>query len=82
MYNREYNLRAETREDEHYIRQVASYVDKKIKEISSSSPNKSFEQICILASLNIAAELLDLKNKNLKAKEKLKNLLTKLTKKS
>jgi len=56
-------------------------VDEKIKEITSSAPNKSFEQICVLASLNLAAELLDLKKKNIQAKQRLKNLLDKLSKK-
>jgi len=57
-------------------------VDEKIKEIISSSPSKNFEQLCLLASLNLAAEVFDLKNKNNKAKQKLKDLLDKITRKN
>ena len=80
IYNREYNLKANTEEDEYSLRQIASYLDKKIKEVASSTSNKNLEQIFILASLNLTAELFTLKNKNMRVKQRLKDLLNKLTK--
>ncbi|MBE0478371.1 cell division protein ZapA [Candidatus Aerophobetes bacterium] len=82
IYNREYNLKADTKEDEKFLKQIASYVDEKTKGIASSIPDKNFEQIFVLASLNITAELFDLKSKNLNSKKRLNSLLNKLTKKS
>ncbi|MBC7189674.1 cell division protein ZapA [Candidatus Aerophobetes bacterium] len=75
IYNREYNLKASTKEDEFSLKQIAAYVDQKFREIASSVPDKNFEKICILTSLNLAAELFNLKNKNMKAKNKLNFLL-------
>jgi len=75
IYNREYNLKASTKEDEFSLKQIAAYVDQKFKEIASSVPDKNFEKICILTSLNLAAELFSLKSKNMKAKNKLNFLL-------
>jgi len=43
-----------------YILRVASYVDKKMREIASKSKNRSPEKVAVLAALNIAGELLDL----------------------
>ncbi|MCD6257469.1 cell division protein ZapA [Candidatus Aerophobetes bacterium] len=79
IYNREYNLKSDSEEDEYSLRQIAAYVDERIREIASSTPDKSFDQICVLACLNLAAEIFSLKQKNLKAKQKLKQLLDKLT---
>lgn len=64
------------------MRQIATYVDEKTKGVASSVPNEDFEQICVLASLNLTAELFSLKSKNLKARQKLKHLLDKLTNQS
>lgn len=75
IYNREYNLKASTKEDEFSLKQIAAYVDQKFKEIASSVPDKNFEKISILTSLNLAAELFSLKSKNMKAKNKLNFLL-------
>jgi len=80
IYNREYNLKADAEEDKYFLRQIASYLDKKISEVASSTPNKNLEQIFILASLNLAAEFFILKNKNVRVKQRLKDLLDKLTK--
>jgi len=57
-------------------------VDKKIKKAAISFPQKSFGQICVLACLNIAAEMYQLKRKNHKTKEKIKQLIEKLEKKT
>lgn len=47
--------------EEHIIR-LASYVDEKLKEVYSSSPNITPVKASILAALNIADELFKLKN--------------------
>lgn len=64
------------------MRQIAAYVDERIREIASLSPNKSFDQICVLTCLNLAAEVFSLKEKSSKAKQRLKQLLDKLTTKA
>lgn len=61
--------------------QVASYVDGKIRDIASSVPDKSFDQICVLTCLNVAAEMFEIREKNAKAKQKLERVLDKLNKK-
>jgi len=61
------------------LRQIAAYVDERIREIVSSVPNKSFDQICILTCLNLAAEIFSFREKSLRARERLKQLLNKLT---
>lgn len=81
IFNHEYTLKSDSREDEQSLRQIAAYVDKKLKEIATSIPHKSYEQICVLACLNVAAELFTLQQKNSRAKQKLAELLGKLNKK-
>lgn len=44
-------------EPEEYIREIASYVDKKLKEVYNSSPNITPVKASILAALDIADEL-------------------------
>lgn len=80
IYKREYNLKANSKEDEYFLRQIAAYVDEKAKGIASSVHDKNFEQIFVLTSLNLTAELFSLKNKQIKAKKRLKDLLDKLSK--
>jgi cell division protein ZapA len=48
-------------EPEEYIRDLASYVDKKLKEVYNSSPNITPVKASILAALDIADELFKLK---------------------
>lgn len=49
-------------EPEEYIRDLASFVDKKLKEVYSSSPNITPVKASILAALDIADELFKIKN--------------------
>lgn len=49
-------------EPEEYIRDLASFVDKKLKEVYNSSPNITPVKASILAALDIADELFKLKN--------------------
>ena len=54
IYGEEYTIRSEG--DEEYIRQVAGYVDRKMREIAERAPNKSHARVAILAALNITDE--------------------------
>ncbi len=54
IYGEEYTVRSEG--DEGYIREVAGYVDRKMREISEKAPNKSPARVAILAALNITDE--------------------------
>jgi cell division protein ZapA len=55
IFGREYKIRGVA--DEQYILKVASYVDKKMREVSSGSSLPSHDRLAILAALNIADEL-------------------------
>jgi cell division protein ZapA len=56
IFGSEYVLRAD--ENEAYVKQVAEYVDEKMREIDRSQAINSNLKIAILAALNIADELL------------------------
>lgn len=43
--------------DEEYIREVASYLDEKMRGIAESLPDKSPARVAILAALNITDEM-------------------------
>lgn len=47
---------------EEYIRELAAYVDKKLKEVYNSSPSITPVKASILAALDIADELFKMKN--------------------
>ena len=47
---------------EEYIREIASYVDKKLKEVHNSIPNITPVKASILAALDIADELFKLRS--------------------
>jgi cell division protein ZapA len=47
---------------EEYIREIASYVDAKLKEVHNSIPNITPVKASILAALDIADELFKLRN--------------------
>ena len=55
IFGREYKIRGVA--DEQYILEVASYVDKKMREVSTGSSLTSHDRLAILAALNIADEL-------------------------
>ncbi|RLE08742.1 hypothetical protein DRZ78_00455 [Candidatus Aerophobetes bacterium] len=77
IFNKDYNLKAK-REDEEYLREVAKYVDDKIRKITALAPQREVEQIGILTCLNIADELYKLKEKNRKIKERIEQLIEKI----
>lgn len=53
--DRPYTLRAG--DDPDYVRQVADYVDQKMKEISSMAPSLQPTHLAVLTAINIADEL-------------------------
>ena len=55
IYGEEYTVLADG--DIGYIREVAAYVDRKMRDIADKTPNKSPSRIAILTALNIADEL-------------------------
>ena len=78
IFDKEYNLKAN--EDEEYLKTIGAYVDKKVRRIASSIPEKGGEQISILTCLNIADELYKLREKTRKARERLQQLIEKIEK--
>ena len=50
-----YTIRGD--EDQEYIREVAHYVDAKMREINDRLPVASLAKVAVLASLNLADEL-------------------------
>jgi len=62
IYGEEYPVRAEG--DSEYIRQVAHYLDRKMREMAEKVPNRSPSRIAILAALNIADELFQERKKS------------------
>ena len=55
IFGHQYTIRGEANQD--YILGVASYVDRKMREITEKLPVASLSKVAILASLNIADEL-------------------------
>jgi cell division protein ZapA len=55
IFGREYKIKGVA--DEQYILKIASYVDKKMREVSTGSSLPSHDRLAILAALNIADEL-------------------------
>jgi len=55
IFGTEYPIRAEA--DAEYIREVALYVDAKMKEVANSVPLRSTTKVAILAALNVVDEL-------------------------
>lgn len=51
------NYSIKTDEDEAYIKQLAHYVDSKLKEVYSAAPNSNHVKVAIIAALGIADEL-------------------------
>ena len=64
IFGEEYTIRGQAESD--YIVRIADFVDGKMKEIALKSRNKSPNRIAILAALNIAGELMDLKESRVK----------------
>ena len=60
IYGEEYAIRSEN--EEAYIRQVAEYVDRAMRDLAEKVPNKSPSRVAVLAALNLADELFAARN--------------------
>ncbi|NIV95611.1 cell division protein ZapA [candidate division KSB1 bacterium] len=82
IYGTEYPIKSDSETDSEYIRQVAEYVDSKMREIDQNTQAKSSLKVAILAALNITDELFQERELNkslLKTLEgKIKNLSSNL----
>lgn len=61
ILNQLYNIRSE--DDPDYIRQLAEYVDQKLRQVSQSTPSVDTLKVAILTALNIADELFQAREK-------------------
>lgn len=61
IMGREYRIRGVA--DEEYIRSVARFVDEKMKEVSGETSVASHDRVAILAALNIADELFEIRQR-------------------
>ncbi len=61
IYGEEYPIRGDA--DVEYIKKIAAYVDKKMREVAEKSYIKSPKDISVLTALNIASDLFELKAK-------------------
>jgi cell division protein ZapA len=69
IFGRSYTIRGDARED--YIKKLASFVDKKMKEIQATAPVLTADKVAILTAVNIADELFRVKGEE----EKIDKLL-------
>ena len=60
IFGEEYSIRG--LDDPDYILRVADLVDRKMREIALKSRNRAPHRIAVLTALNLAGELLDLKD--------------------
>jgi len=61
IFGEEYSIQGNAESE--YMLRVADCVDKKMREIALRSKNRSPQKIAVLAALNLADELLDLRDK-------------------
>jgi cell division protein ZapA len=55
IYNQTYNIRSDGNQE--YIHQLAEYVDRKMREVTSATHTVDSQKVAILAALHIADEL-------------------------
>jgi cell division protein ZapA len=71
IFGTEYPIKGDA--DPTYIREVADYVDQKMRSIAKNTPMQSSLKVAILAALNIADELYKARGANDKALAELEN---------
>jgi len=76
IFGKIYTVKGE--KDPEYVRKVAEYVDRKMREISQVTETVSTSRIAILASLNIADELFDLIDETEDLKGNMRDLARKI----
>lgn len=60
IFGKEYSLLADV--DPEYIKKTAQYLDAKMREVSENYPNITEARVAVLAALNIADELIKLRD--------------------
>jgi cell division protein ZapA len=78
IYGTEYPIRGEV--DVEYIRHVAEYVDRKMREVDQTTAAKSSLKVAILTALNIADELFRERDEKKSLVQTLETRLDQLTK--
>lgn len=79
IYGTEYPIKSDSETDTDYIRKVAEYVDRKMREIDQNSKSKSSLKVAILAALNITDELFQEKMHRKKLVNELENKIQNLS---
>ena len=74
IFGREYSIRSEN--DPEYVRRVAALVDEKMREVSTASSQVTSVRVAILASLNLADEVLQQDPGNATARELEESILS------
>ncbi|MDT8396737.1 MAG: cell division protein ZapA [bacterium] len=72
IFGKVYTVRGD--KDPDYVRRVAEFVDRKMREISQVTDTVSTSRIAILASLNIADELMTLLEESEELKVRIRDL--------
>ncbi|MDF1535230.1 MAG: cell division protein ZapA [bacterium] len=72
IFGKVYTVRGD--KDPDYVRRVAEFVDRKMREISQVTETVSTSRIAILASLNIADELMTLLEESEELKVRIRDL--------
>ena len=55
IFGADYSLMSDN--DEHFVKEIARYIDEKMREIDKEQSVKSSSRIAVLAALNVAEEL-------------------------
>lgn len=74
IYGTEYPVKGEA--DPDYIKEVADYVDEKMREVASGLSVKSTTKVAILAALNITDELFTVRRSSSEQEEEIQARLT------
>ena len=72
IFGKVYTVRGD--KDPEYVRRVAEFVDRKMREIAQVTDTVSTSRIAILASLNIADELMTMLEESEELKDRVKRL--------
>jgi len=71
IFGSKYRVSGEV-DSEEYLKELAQYVDQKMREISRSTQTVSSTKVAVLAALNIADELLTLRSAKDRTEEEVK----------
>lgn len=79
IYGEPYSIRSSTEPE--YIKEVAAYIDRKMREISSKKDELNTKEIAILAAIVITDELFTIRDKTNEYSEEIKNKTIQILKK-